>query len=208
MRSGEFELPLLPLQTVLFPGGLLNLTVFESKYVELVRSCAEQGLPVGAVAALSSDPSPAKRLAGEFETVGTQATLLSTRQAAANQVSLRCQGHRRFQIVSLRQRPDGVWAAVVHPIDDDPTLAPSQPLTGAVRALAQMIATLKSQDKLPFAPPYPFDDAGWVSNRWCELLPISRSAKQRLMELPDPLTRLRLVDAYLRSHGVLPRSQG
>jgi hypothetical protein len=42
-----------------------------------------------------------------------------------------------------------------------------------------------------------------VANRWCELLPISLAAKQRLMELDDPVVRLRLVDEFLRKRGVI-----
>jgi len=42
-----------------------------------------------------------------------------------------------------------------------------------------------------------------VANRWCEILPISVAAKQRLMELQDPVSRLQLVDDFLRSKGVV-----
>ena len=48
-----------------------------------------------------------------------------------------------------------------------------------------------------------FDDAGWVANRWCELLPISLAAKQKLMELDDPVIRLSIVDGYLRDKKVV-----
>ena len=58
----------------------------------------------------------------------------------------------------------------------------------------------------PSSRPYRFDDAGWVANRWCEILPISLAAKQKLMELADPQVRLRLVDEYLRGKGVGPVS--
>ena len=51
--------------------------------------------------------------------------------------------------------------------------------------------------------PYEFDDAGWVANRWCEILPIPQDAKQRLMELTDPVVRLQLVNDFLRQKGVL-----
>ena len=47
------------------------------------------------------------------------------------------------------------------------------------------------------------NDAGWVANRWCEILPISLAAKQKLMELTDPLVRLQLVDEFLRGKGVV-----
>jgi Lon protease-like protein len=47
------------------------------------------------------------------------------------------------------------------------------------------------------------NDAGWVANRWCEILPISLAAKQKLMELPEPAMRLNLVGEYLRGKGVI-----
>jgi Lon protease-like protein len=55
----------------------------------------------------------------------------------------------------------------------------------------------------PFLEPLRYDDAGWVANRWCEILPISQAAKQKLMALDDPVLRLRLVDDYLQSKGVV-----
>ena len=65
------------------------------------------------------------------------------------------------------------------------------------------LAALRGQGSLPFLQPYQFDQAGWVANRWCEILPISVTAKQKLMELADPVVRLQLVDEYLRSKGVV-----
>jgi len=72
-----------------------------------------------------------------------------------------------------------------------------------VDALAEAIRKLQSQDKLPFAQPYRLDDAGWVANRWCELLPVSLAARQKLMELDDPVIRLSLVDGFLRDKKVI-----
>ena len=39
------ELPLFPLQTVLFPGGILPLKVFEQRYIEMTKSCLRDGAP-------------------------------------------------------------------------------------------------------------------------------------------------------------------
>jgi Lon protease-like protein len=73
-----------------------------------------------------------------------------------------------------------------------------------VQALQQVIVSLREQQgHSPFAEPYALEDAGWVANRWCEILPISKAAKQKLMELPDPMLRLQLVDDFLRSKGVV-----
>jgi hypothetical protein len=53
------------------------------------------------------------------------------------------------------------------------------------------------------AQPYRFESAAWLSNRLCEFLPIPGKAKQKLMELDEPLTRLSLVRRYLQQHQVL-----
>jgi Lon protease-like protein len=64
-------------------------------------------------------------------------------------------------------------------------------------------ASCRSKDRVPFAPPFRLDDAGWVANRWCELLPVPLAAKQKLMALEDPVIRLSLVDGYLRDKKVV-----
>jgi len=41
-----------------------------------------------------------------------------------------------------------------------------------------------------------YDDAGWVGNRWAEVLPLSCAEKQQLLELADPLARLAQVAVW------------
>ncbi len=85
-----------------------------------------------------------------------------------------------------------------HRSTDDAEVAPTAALEPAARGLADAIAALEGQGVEPFLPPHRFDDAGWVANRWCEILPIPMPAKQKLMALPDPLLRLEVVDDILR----------
>ena len=47
------------------------------------------------------------------------------------------------------------------------------------------------------------DDAAWVANRWCEILPIPLAARQKLLELEDADSRLTIVHHYLKQHGVI-----
>jgi hypothetical protein len=116
---------------------------------------------------------------------------------------VRCVGGQRFRAGSPRQQADGLWVCDAELVQDDEALAPQPAFHATVKALANAIATLRSQGNEPFLSPYRFDDAGWVANRWCEILPISLAAKQKLLELDDPQTRLRLVDDYLRGKGVV-----
>jgi uncharacterized protein len=138
-----------------------------------------------------------------FEAVGTVAEIVSADSDRPGILQVRCRGAQRFKVEASREQSDGLWLARTSDIADDNALAPTEALISTVRALAAMIAKLKSQGEAPFLQPYRFDDAGWVANRWCEILPISQAAKQKLMELPDPMVRLQLVDDYLRGKGVV-----
>lgn len=201
--SSTFDLPLFPLQAVLFPDGLLSLKVFEARYLDLVGSCLREDKPFGVV--LLKQGSDVLR-AGDsvaFETTGTVAELLDVDSTQAGILQVRCRGARRFDIRGSHQQDDGLWIARAGTLADDEAVPPAEALHDTVRGLANAIATLKAQGSLPFLQPYRFDSAGWVANRWCEILPISLAAKQKLMELPDAQVRLQIVDEFLRSKGVV-----
>ena len=198
------ELPLFPLQAVLFPGGLLNLKVFEARYLDLMSRCLRDRTPFGVVGLKRGTEVRQPEQSVEFESVGTQAELMDIDSPQAGILLARCRGTVRFEIRSSRRQDDGLWLAQTTPIEADDCIAPTTALGGAARGLAEAIAALDSQGTQPFLLPYQFDDAGWIANRWCEILPIPIAAKQRLMELRDPLVRLELVDDFLRSKGVVP----
>jgi len=197
------ELPLFPLQAVLFPGGLLNLKVFEARYLDLVATCLRETRPFGVVALRSGPEVKRGDTAVSFATSGVLAELLDVDSAQPGILQVRCRGTERFEITATRQQPDGLWLAATRALPDDEAAAPTQALLETVRGLANAIASLKSQGAEPFLQPFHFEDAGWVANRWCEILPISLAAKQKLMELPDPLVRLQLVHEFLRGKGVV-----
>jgi Lon protease-like protein len=60
----------------------------------------------------------------------------------------------------------------------------------------------EAAEQLPIQPPYQWDDAAWVANRWAELLPVPLPLKQRLMALDNPLLRLELIDDLLDRLGL------
>ena len=68
-----------------------------------------------------------------------------------------------------------------------------------VRGLAEAIDAIGAQGSRPFLEPHRFDSAGWVANRWCEILPLPLEVRQRMLTLADPLARLDVVDSLLRS---------
>jgi uncharacterized protein len=197
------ELPLFPLQTVLFPGGLLSLKVFEARYLDLATACLRDQRPFGVVALRKGQEVRRGDEAVVFEDVGVVAQILELDGAQPGILHLRCRGTQRFRIEGMRQQSDGLWVGQVELLPDDELVAPAETMLETVRGLANAIASLKGKGVEPFESPYHFENAGWVANRWCEILPIPMAAKQRLMELADARVRLGLVDEFLRGKGVV-----
>jgi hypothetical protein len=197
-------LPLFPLQAVLFPGGLLRLKVFEARYLDLVSRCLRSDSPFGVVCLRQGgEVRRSDADAIKLEAIGVLARLdtVDAEQPGILQVS--CHGCQRFEIEAPRQLDDGLWLADAHCHPDDEVVQPPIELMPTVRALGNAIASLDEQGQHPFIHPHRLDDAGWVANRWCEILPISLAAKQKLMELDEPVLRLKLVDDFLRGKGVV-----
>ena len=206
------ELPLFPLQMVLFPGGLLQLKVFEARYLDLMSHCLRNHAPFGVVCLSegaevrrSGREKPGDKPADKprFESVAVLAHLQELDSDHAGILRARCLGGRRVRLGVARQRADGLWLAPAEPCPDDEASPVSAELQQAADALGQAIGALAAQDQTPFVRPYQLDEAGWVANRWCEILPISLAAKYRLMVLDEPLLRLKLVDEFLRGKGVV-----
>jgi uncharacterized protein len=197
-------LPLFPLGTVLFPGGLLPLKVFEARYLDLVSHCLRSQTPFAVVRI---------RQGAELRGAGSGKTLLDAVAVLAHLqdvdaeqpgiLRVRCTGGLRVHLGATHQRDDGLWLAEASAGPPDAELAVPLELQPSAQALSKAIASLDGQGHHPFLQPYRLDDAGWVANRWCEILPISSAAKQRLMALDEPVLRLQLVQDYLQGKGLL-----
>jgi uncharacterized protein len=193
---------LFPLKSVLFPGTVLQLKVFEARYLDLASQCLREKTPFGVVCLASG--KEAGRGNVRFESQGVLAHIDTVDAEGANLLKLRCLGIERFSVVGKpTQQDNGLWSSEIDLLMPDDAVSPEPELFGTVRALQQVIASLVEKGNSPFAEPYRLDDAGWVANRWCEILPIPLAAKQKLMVLPDPQARLRLVHEYLKGKGVV-----
>ena len=198
------QLPLFPLQSVLFPGGLLGLKVFEARYLDLVSACLREGTPFGVVCLLQgSEVRGGSADKPRFETIGVLAQLLDVDAEQPGILQVQCRGGRRFSISAPQQRDDGLWLADAQIWPTEASVPVPPELLPSREALSRAIASLDAQGHAPFVKPHRLDDAGWVANRWCELLPISLAAKHKLMALDEPALRLKLVDEFLRSKGVV-----
>jgi len=197
-------LPLFPLQTVLFPDGILALKVFEARYLDLVTQCLRTQSPFGVVGLRNGTEVQQPGMDVELETVGVVAALDDVDSETAGILRVRCKGTQRFRYERALRSDNGLWMAEqVQAIDGDEAVLPAPPLIGTVKALARALVAMQQDQPGAVTDERRFNEAGWVANRWCELLPIPTAARQKLMELPDPMARLEIVDRFLRDKGVV-----
>jgi Lon protease-like protein len=201
------SLPLFPLGTVLFPGGLLPLRIFEVRYLDMISRCHKAGAPFGVVSLMQgSEVRKAGAGPESFNAVGTLAVIDSLTTPQPGLLSIECSGAQRFRITSREQMRHGLWVAEVERIEMDMVVPVPSDLKNTAIALEKLIQGLQEragpEDRMPLKAPWQLDDCGWVANRWCELLPLAPDLKQRLMELDNPLVRLELVSDVLSRMGI------
>ncbi len=201
------SLPLFPLSTVLFPGGLLSLRVFEVRYLDMIAKCRKAGAPFGVVSLTEGGEVRQPGTTEAFAQVGTLATLVDVENPQPGLMLVRATGAQRFRITASDQLKHGLWVADVERLAADVAVAVPEDLQPVANALQRLIQSLEMRadaaNPLPLLPPWKLDDCGWVANRWCELLPLSVALKQRLMELDNPLVRLELVSDVLHRTGIM-----
>ena len=209
------SLPLLPLKTVLFPAGYLPLQIFEVRYLDLIAQCFKSGAPFGLVTLAKGSevrhaPTPGAPDEGLGDTLfyptGTLARVTNLSQPQAGLMLIQCIGLQRFTINRHELLRHGLFTADVTLLPDDQGVQIPPDLLAAAGTLRRVIDTLVAQgtppDQMPIQQPYRTDDCAWVSNRWCELLPMSLEQKNRLMTLDNPLVRLELVSDLLEQNGI------
>ena len=209
------SLPLFPLGTVLYPGGLLPLQIFEVRYLDMIGKCHKAGAPFGIISLTEGSEVRRPKNAGPssdgfaeeaFCNVGTLATITEFSVPQPGLMMIRCVGTQRFEISAREKLKHGLWIANVTRLEDDQAVPVPDDLQRTANALGKLIKSLQERkvpdDQMPLLAPYQLEDCGWVANRWCELLPMPVDLKQRLMELDNPLLRLELVSDILDRTGI------
>ncbi len=200
-------LPLFPLGTVLFPGGVLPLKIFEVRYLDMVGKCIKSGAPFGVVALTQGSEVRSPDNAELFAKVGTLAVIESHSMPQPGLRIIRCKAKQRFRIQHTEQLKHGLWVGDVESLDDDVAIGVPDDIQSAVHAMQRLVDSLHARgmtsEDFPFDTPYSYNDCSWLSNRWCELLSLPSELKQRLMELDSPLMRLELVNDILTKQSVI-----
>lgn len=182
---GTEELPLFPLNAVLFPGGQLSLRVFETRYLDLVRDCSHRGRGFGICLILDGDEVGEPALPAA---IGCEARITDFSTSPDGLLVLTVEGARRFHVERSRVRDNGLVLGDVS--------WRSEPDAGDVKVEHELLATLLRRILDRAGPPHDavekkqFQDPDWLSWRLAEWLPLSPEERQDLLQTDDPHERL------------------
>lgn len=185
-------LPLFPLNTVLFPGCMLDLQIFEARYLDMVSRCMKQGQGFGVVCII--DGAEVGEAAGQFSAIGCEALIRDFEQRPNGLLGIRVEGSRRFRVQHAQVLPDQLTLAEVEWLDEQA----EQPLEAEHADLAALLGALSAHPlvaSLGMASAPAGQEA--LANQLAYLLPLDAEQKLQLLEMPDVQLRLERLQALL-----------
>lgn len=190
--SATRELPLFPLNSVLFPGGPLALRIFEPRYLDLVSRCMREGSGFGV---LRLDAGREAGGPADFSDTGTEARIVDFSRLDDGLLGITCLGQERIRVLEAWRQPDGLNVGLVEDLPPDPGVAVPEEYAFMEEILQRILPEL---GETYAAIPQRFGDAAWLGNRLSEMLPLETADKQLLLEMTDPLARLEALAEVVR----------
>lgn len=187
----KMTIPLFPLNTVLFPQGVLPLRIFEPRYLDMISDCLKNNTGIGVV--LIREGKEVGSAASTYD-VGTMSEIHYWHRRSDGLLGVTLKGTQRFQILSTEVKPNQLLVAEVEVLSDISNAVVEEDFQALSVLLKNMVAQLD--------PPYSnmkhnYDDAVWVSARLAELLPLPLSIKQTLLLEENINKRLRMLQHQL-----------
>jgi Lon protease-like protein len=186
------ELPLFPLNTVLFPGMPLPLHIFEYRYREMIAFCSENEKEFGVV--LIKEGTEVGEPATPFE-VGTMARIIGIDRLEDGRMNIVTVGTRRFRVLNVSPDKKSYIVGDIEPLPDenvaeDPNVARlAEEVGGLLRRYAALVQAGLEQDLTPLELPGDPEALSYLAGG---TLRIRNRERQRLLELPSTAQRLEL----------------
>lgn len=192
-EPGALEIPIFPLNTVLFPGGLLPLRIFEARYVDMIKTCLRDASVFGVCQILEGKEVGKPALPAP---IGCTARISRWDTPSPGLFKVMCVGERPFRVVDHWSQADGLIKARVECL---PASEP-QALPPRYAVLAEFLRDLLEKfGQRHFEPPAKFEDVAWVSHRLSEMLPFDPVDKLRMLETVAPAQKLALLEQLMRN---------
>ncbi len=193
MSEPVMEIPLFPLNTVLFPDGVLPLKIFEPRYLDMVGRCLRGGRGFGVVTIREGGETGTL---ASIHQIGTMARIDDWFQLEDGLLGIKAVGESRFLVESVRRQSDGLNVGRVQFVEAETEL----PVPDRYRSLVLLLENVMAEMAEPFGEmDRHFEDASWVGYRLAEVLPLSLEQRQLCLEVSDPIQRLEYIAPLLES---------
>ena len=185
-------LPIFPLQTVLFPDGVLPLRIFEPRYLDMVADCLRNDTGFGVCLLRNGREVGA---AAPCHEVGTLALIEDWEQGEEGLLHITARGQRRFRLLESRVEPNQLTRGEVEWLASEGAV----PVPAGARLLPGLLGRLLEE----LGPPFDRlelreDDLGWVTARLTEILPLEPATRQAWLVAADPEQRAEGLLEFLR----------
>lgn len=159
--------------------------------MDMIGRCMKEDSPFGVVLIRNgAEVGPA-----ETHDVGTLARIVDWYQGSDGLLGVTARGEQRFRVLSSHREPDGLNIGDIEILPEENEV----PLPEEFRPMAAILSGVLDDLGLLYEDlERRLDDAGWVTNRFVEILPIDLEEKQLCLEQSDPVERLRLVQKVLK----------
>ncbi|SDI71654.1 LON peptidase substrate-binding domain-containing protein [Pseudomonas abietaniphila] len=186
------SLPLFPLNAVLFPGCVLDLQIFEARYLDMIGRCMKQGEGFGVVCI--TEGSEVGNVPEGFSQIGCEALVTDFQQQDNGLLGIRVVGGRRFRVVEAQTQRDNLLLAEVAWLeepDEKPLQEEDEDLVALLAALAEhpMVAALNMG--------LTASGQQSLANQLAYLLPFAEEDKIELLEIDDAEERLDAIQDLL-----------
>jgi Lon protease-like protein len=201
-------LPLFPLGTVLFPGLLLPLHIFEERYRQLVADllAAPEPRRFGVIAIRKGRETDIAGISALYE-VGCTATVRQVTEHEDGRFDLVTAGTQRFRLTGLNYSRPYLQAEVdLLPDDIGDETAAGQAAQATQRAFLDYLSVLASRGATQLSMPGLPDDPVLLSYLVAASMIIDLSDKQALLAQPDAAGRLAAERALLSRESTMLRS--
>lgn len=194
---GRESVPIFPLATVLFPGALLPLRIFETRYIDMAKDCLKNASPFGVCLIREGTEVGAPAVP---EAIGCLARIVDCDVEEVGILKVRAEGLERFRILSHEAGRQGLIVGEVERLEPEADVPDAPGLAECADFLGKAITGIGTER---FVQPLRFEDASWVGFRLAEILPLRLDVKQKLLELTDATLRLAILHRFLRQQKLI-----
>ena len=185
------EIPLFPLNVVLFPEGELKLRIFEPRYLDMVSNCLKNDRGFG-ICLLQEDTS--KESSIDFFLMGSYAKIIDWDKMEDGLLGILVKGEKRFKVNSYSRNKDKLCIGNVDWLDEDDARIPD-----SYQNFSDLLKEIVTRYKLPIGEmKNRYEEANWVSEGLAELLPFELSVKQEILEMNSAIHRFDYMEDLLQ----------